>query len=411
MLDRQFQLVCCIALVGACTVALGESFMLKSGGQLDGELLNPKRDSTEPYQIKTVDGIRLSLARESVTRVVMKKDVEREYEKILPTMPDSADAHIKMADWCRVAGLRNQREHHLQQVLRLDSEHEDARRALGYVMLDGKWQKNDDYQQSLGYQRYQGQWRTKQEIEIVRAKEETEAAVIEWRRTMKMWRGWIGKKRDAEAFANFRAVRDPRAAPAFVEILVDKDMPQELRGLAAEVLAQLPGNPGESALVKLALEDPNDRIRDTCLDQLVRLNSRAAVFQCIAILKNEKSTNVMINRAGQALGRLENPVATPALIDTLVTTHEITVVPGSSSSGGLGQIAPSFGGGTDGGGGGLSAGGGKPVKQKIQVKNDSVLSALVALNPGVNFAFDTIQWKRWYAQKQEPGKVNLRRGS
>ena len=111
----------------------------------------------------------------------------------------------------------------------------------------------------------------------------------------------------------------------------------------------------------------------------------------------------MVNQAAWALGRLGDPSAIPALIDAVVTKHRFKVQTGSGPGGISGGFSPQ-------GGGGMQAGGGvKIIEQEFQ--NRQVLSALTALVPnGVNFAYDKLAWKNWYAQQQQiaPG-TNLRR--
>jgi hypothetical protein len=53
--------------------------------------------------------------------------------------------------------------------------------------------------------------------------------------------------------------------------------------------------------------------------------------------------------------------------------------------------------------------GGGPRIANRQVKNRSVLEALLALTDNVNFEFDQTKWRRWYAEKDVPADVNLRR--
>jgi hypothetical protein len=316
-----------------------------------------------------------------------------------------------MAEWCKEVGLRGPRERHLQEVILREPGHEAAHQALGHQRFDGKWQTPEAHMASQGYVKYHGAWRTKQDITLAKANEAVESKVIEWRQQIRIWRSWIGRKREQEGYANLRAIRDPNAAPTLIDLLDEKKQPRDLRALAVDVLAELPGHPGEQTLIKLAIFDADESIRDACLDHLVRHQSKSAVMQYIALLKHEQ--NLVVQRAAAALGRLNDPLAATALMEALVTIHEILISPGNGGQGGLGPIASTFGNSPSGGinpsGGGFSAGSAKPVKKKVPINNDAALKALTTLYPGTNFAFDKVAWKQWYVEKFEPPSVNLRR--
>jgi hypothetical protein len=395
---------CLILLTLAASPASAESFLLKSGGQIDGELLNPRRNAADPYEVKTAAGMRVSLARETVAKVVAVREAELEYERLLPKVAHTAAGHWEMAEWCREHGLRSQREQQLQLVVSLEPDHEQAHLALGHSKLGGKWQKQEDYMKSQGYVKHEGQWRTRQDVEIALAREEAEAEVIKWRKQIKnIWLGWIGKKREAEALTNLRQIRDPHAAPTLIEVLEQKGTSRELRMLIIDVLSELKGNPAEGTFVKLFMTDTDQGVRDACLDHLVRTKSKWAVHQYVAIIKDEKSQPPTINRAAVALGRLKDPIATPALIEALETKHVVVIQPGGSSAGGLGPITASPG------AGGLAAGAPKPIKKTLTSQNDQVLAALTTLHAGVNFNFNEDAWRDWYMETHEPAKLNLRR--
>jgi hypothetical protein len=332
---------------------------------------------------------------------VVTRDTEREYERLLPKVEETAAGHWEMAEWCREHGLRVQREQQLQLVLSLEPDHERAHLALGHSKLGGKWQKMEDYMQAQGYLKHDGQWRTRQDVEIALAREEFDAEVIKWRKQIKIWLGWIGKKRDAEAVANLRQIRDPHAAPTLIDTLDQKGTTRDLKLLIIDVLGDLKGNPAEGKFLKLYMNDADQGVRDACLDHLVRSKSKWAVHQFVGVIKDEKSQPATINRAAVALGRLKDPIATTALIDVLETKHIVVIQQGGGGGGGLGNINV--------GNGGLNAGAPKPIKQTVVSQNEQVLAALTTLHPGVNFNFNEDAWRDWYIEKHEPAKVNLRR--
>jgi hypothetical protein len=387
--------------------------LLKSGGRLEGEWNNPKRRPDDAYELTTAAGLKLTLPSDTVAKVFVKTDVEREYERHLPRMPQTAEGHWKMAEWCRETGLRTKRDFHLQEVLRLDSEHEGARLALGYQRYDGVWRTQDEQMKRLGYVRYQGRWLTPQDVALAQRSEAVDDAVVAWRQKLRLWKSWLGKKRDLEARQQLRAIDDPFAAAALLEVLEDEDASLELRLLVLEPLALLPGRPGESAIVRLAVHGDRSKLREKCIDVLVDYQSLLAVRRCVGWLDDEE--NATVNRAALVLAQLKHNEAVLPLIEALVTTHEFIEVPGSNNAGGLGPISSSFGrdnaGNTYGGGenGGMVFGSPRPRKVKRELQNESVLAALTATVGDTNFAFNEAAWRQWYTQKHEPVRLNLRR--
>ena len=124
--------------VAARGSAYADTFFLKSGGRIEGELVN--RSEIRPRQfIIATEGARITLAADQVERVTQKTDHRQRYEQLLAKMDDTADHHWKLAQWCLRKKLNKERQIHLQRVIELDLNHEKARRALGYQLYGGRW--------------------------------------------------------------------------------------------------------------------------------------------------------------------------------------------------------------------------------------------------------------------------------
>jgi hypothetical protein len=320
-------------------------------------------------------------------------------------MPDDLEGHWKMAEWCREKKLDEHRIEHLEKVIALDPDHEAARRALGYSKVDGGWRRVDEFMLARGYVRHRGAWRLPQEILIETQAAETELAQKEWRRRLKMWRGWIGAKRGNEAVANIQAIDDPLAAIALAELLLSEKN-RDIKLLYIEVLGRLPSLTAVGALIQASLDDADESIRDACLTKLSERGAPQAVAAYSKVLKGiggkeaiDVARRTQIDRAGEGLGRMKDPHSVKTLIDALVTKYKMLVTPGS------GNLGVSFGGS---GGGGLSAGN-KPQYISREEGNKTVLDALSVIT-GQNFGFDRERWKAWYAEDRTPDDVDLRRG-
>jgi hypothetical protein len=389
----------CLLSLAVSTTARADVFMLANGGRVEGKLLNPRESPRRVYLVQPTDGGSLTLARSSVSEVVAKPDLYRSYQTALPLMPDTEAAHWNMAEKCRKAGLDDERNFHLEQVLRHNSDHSEARYALGYSKLEGKWQKQDAWMAEQGYIRHRGAWKLPQELAIEQREKAHDDEIIEWKKRVKLWRSWVtkGRERSGEGAANLQAIRDPRASAAIAAMLKQEGDSRALKEMYVAVLSRFT-NDGSAigALTWAALHEQDRHVREKALEALADGGSPLPIQSFIQMLKDDK--NAMVHRAAIALSHMKNAnVSTLPLIDALITEHKRTV--------GGGGIQPTFG---SGGGGGLNIGS-EPKVIKEKVRNEPVLHALTALNPGVNFGFDQTAWKKWYVSQNIPQNVNLRR--
>ncbi len=379
-------------------------FLLANGGQIEGQLLNPDQQPRTRYEIEMPDGGRVTLASDQVRQVLTISEELGWYQQWLPKVPNTVEGHWTMAEQCRLRNLKGQREHHLQEILRLDPDHKEARYGLGYSRVGDQWVKTDQWMQDQGYIRYRGAWRIPQDVALEKAIEQFDKTEKDWLRKVKNWRTWVLKARgrEQEALEAIRAIDDPTAAAGLVEIVENEKDPRDLRLLCIDVLGDLQSPRAVAAFIRRALQDPDPNVRDACLDQLGRFGTVQAVRAFQALL--ESPDNNKVNRAAACLAALQDPEATLALINALITEHKFLV----KSGGNPGQLNLGFGSGP-GGGGGTFGVGGRPKIVKQDLHNESVLNALIAIWPGVSFGYDEEAWKAWLADQQTPDSLNLRR--
>ena len=127
-----FAVVVCFAVALAAARLPAEVFLLKSGGRIEAEQLNRERERGQPYQLKAADGVRLALAESAVLRVIVKSDLDKQYEALVEKLDNSVASHWNIAEWCLEVGLTEQRKRHLAAIIALEPNHEEARKALGY---------------------------------------------------------------------------------------------------------------------------------------------------------------------------------------------------------------------------------------------------------------------------------------
>jgi hypothetical protein len=377
---------------------VADDFQLTTGGRVTGDLLNPNQSPRTQYEIQTESG-RLVLEKQQVVRHVVKSTALKQYEQAVAKIENTVAAHWDMAQKCTQAELWPQRDHHLQQLIKLDPTHERARQMLGYVRINGRWEQTDVWMRQQGYIRYKKRWRIPQEVAAEIAVEKRNQEQIDLKTQIHRWRTAILKGRSgaSDATRELKGIVNPLATPILAELLQKKNEPRLLKMIYVEVLAKLGGGIAVDAMADRVMNDADERIQEVCLEQLAEWKSRRAIV--FFVLKLQSSNNGEINQAGFSLGQMGHPDAIVPLIEALTSKHKIQV-------GNPNQINAGF---SPGGNGGLGFGG-RPKIIEQEVLNKRVHGALLLLVPeGVNYGFNKAGWKNWYAQANTPRNVSLRR--
>ncbi|WP_254509847.1 HEAT repeat domain-containing protein [Anatilimnocola floriformis] len=393
-------------LCGAFTVALADPasslaldvFALESGGVVEGEWLNRDELPLTHYRVRTGAGLVVSLQLTQVRQASQQRPALAEYQRLLPTFADTAADQWKLAEWCKVQQLTAERNLHVARVLDLDEKHAGARRAMGYVLLDGKWVKHAETRRQDGYELYKGRWRTIQEIELLEISAKRELEEKEWLGKIRRWRRELDIMAKAREAAEYLSdIHDPVAIGPLVTVMKE-DKNRRIKMLFADVLAEMNNSAAERALVSISLSDADEEIFHYCLDKIVKANPPHIADGYIRALKD--TNNVTINRAGIALGRLGDRTAIAPLIAALVTTHTQTV--GSTGRGAGDTYSQSFSSSSNGTGGTNFRSNEGPKTYVYRVQNQHVLDGLAQLaGSGVNFGFNSQAWQFWYAQEKQ----------
>ncbi|HEX4148125.1 MAG TPA: hypothetical protein VHY20_04020, partial [Pirellulales bacterium] len=204
----------CVVLGFAASAARADTFVLASGGKVEGTLANPQESPREKYVIKVAAGGEITLARDQVKEIIRKRPAEVDYDKIRATYPDTVEGQWALAEWCREQHLSEARKVHLKRVLELDPDHAAARGALGYSKFDGQWKTQPEVMSERGYVDYKGRWRLPQEVEILEQQRKAELAEKTWISNLKRWREWLASGRSQEATKLIQDIRDPSAVAA-----------------------------------------------------------------------------------------------------------------------------------------------------------------------------------------------------
>lgn len=384
------------------SMARADVFLLHSGGQVEGEWLNQDEQPLIAYQVRTHQGIVVRLQATDVRESIRQTAEQQEYERLSRSAADTIEGQWKLAEWCRRNGLLNERKRHLLRILDHDSNHADARKALGFAFVEGKWVTQGEFRREEGYEHYKGRWRTAQEIEILEARAKHELAERDWlSRLRRLRQAMNDRNKTRSAVETIRGIKDPVAIRP-LNHMMSKEPLRDVKMLYADVLASIDTAESAQALVYASLNDPDEEIFYYCVDRLVQMKQHRVVDAYIDALRDPR--NETVNKAAVALGRLNERSAVSPLIDALITTH--TLVKPS-------QYAPdatavSFNHTT-----GTSMMKNDSAHVYItRIQNQHVLHTLSQLSGGSNFGFDQRAWRYWYAQEkraeQAAGQVERR---
>jgi hypothetical protein len=430
-MDRRFPSVALVAaalLIADFRPAGADLIKLKSGGEIRGVIERGAAGANrETVTIETLTGAIIVVEQRHIESNSIRSLAFEQYETRARKTPDTVDAHWKLAEWCLENGLRSQRETHLERVLELDPDHEEANRSLGRVQYQGEWMTRDEMMQAQGYVRHKGRYITPQELEIIEKTQAELDAEREWFPKVRRWAGWLtGRHEDRrrQGLSELRAIDDPSAVPALAKHLQD-DSNKQVRALYVSILEEMPGDRPVPALVTQSLQDVDAEIRYNARRAIGRDRYGLAMPLYVRELKNDY--NVIVRRAAAALQTVGDETIVPNLVDALTTTHRYRVrVPEPGGNVGFGTD------GTFAGGAGqvvlppelqamLNSGQfvhgavinlpNTPRRTRVvtvnyEHKNREVLEALQRLT-GESFGFEKRAWRVWWAaRKQELGNVD-----
>ena len=374
--------------------------LLKEGGTLEGELLNPNEINRKSYKVRTAEGIEISLDARHVERVQQReREALIEYKREAPLTENTLETHLYWARWCHEQQLQEQARLHWQQILELDPDHGDARRILGYTETASGWVSLRDTNESRGFILERGHWKTRYEIEVANLLEHQTQTKQQWQRTIR-----VLLRRLPQTEAELLAIRDPAAIEPIAEILQDRRNPQNphARLILLRTLMQIP----DVRALRVAVEwttrpEESEEVRKLCIEELQRRASEQPEIRAImtavyrgALLSKDVDGGT-IRLTAEALGNIGGHEAIPELIEILMVSVTQTIMPE--------QQGYSFGGGSTG----FSAGA-KPITHTFRVENQSVLTALRKLT-GVDFGFNQSAWRNWYRESHRSPPMNLRR--
>ncbi|MDB4637643.1 MAG: hypothetical protein P8M30_12785 [Planctomycetaceae bacterium] len=402
---------------------------LKNGGEIRGTMDRQKasRENT-PLDIVSLSGIQMRIAREDVEFFVFRSSRVEEYETRERQAFDSAEDHWDLVMWCVRNQLEKQKQHHLEQVVRLSPNHERARKMLDHVKHRGDWMPQEEMMSRKGYVKHQNRYITMQEMALISAKEEQQEVNQEWFDQMKRWKAALYSKTQDDsqaALTELQALRDPDAVPALVKIFAFHP-DQAARVLMLDILDAIDAPDAKAAIARQALFDDSSQLRNQALGFIP--NSYRFQANQLYLEHLSHSDNKIVNRAARGLEEIGTEESIPHLVDALITSHTyivqvpyregVTFAANGSNNGQLGSgVLPAeiellartgqlpFGVQINEPLGIPSQAGvkWKPVKVHRNLKNSTVLATLTKLTEE-DFGYDQRSWRLWMAAQKNHGR-------
>lgn len=141
-------------------LAGADRIWLTNGNYLDGE----SRDlGNGEIEIRSSIGA-LTVPKSRVARIESFQSYEEIVAETLSRLaPDDVTGRYELAQWLREEGAETLARRLLEQVIALDPDHAEARRALGYQLYDGRWLTPEELHALRGEVLFRGEWMTPEE--------------------------------------------------------------------------------------------------------------------------------------------------------------------------------------------------------------------------------------------------------
>ena len=385
----------------ASATAQAEIVKLTTGGEIYGDLINQDESPRIRYVIRPYVGGEITLPASQVVSIVVQRPVEEEYHRRLVEHGDSVQDHWEMAEWCRANTLTEKQQLHLERVLQLDSDHADARRALGYERVGNKWMTRDEKMKARGYVKYNGRWMLPQKVHLEEKKRKEKQIDKEWHGKIKRYHSWLVGNKGVIAKESLLGITDPHATKALAHYY-GKSRSRQQQEIYASALANVGTEQALKILAEATLKNSDEDFREHCFELLEEHKPKSAVAFYVKALQDKD--NQRVNRAARGLQYVGNASVIGPLIDALITEHRSKE--GGSSPG---AVSTSFGGVVGGPQSSSFSSGGAAKIVIRRYQNKQVNQALYEIT-GKDFHFDQSAWRGWYAsQKPEAPKINSRR--
>jgi len=139
---------------------------LKSGGRFSGRILE---QNAEKVVVDFGDG-KVSLPMNEVEEIARGSSPLDEFDARASKLePQDVNGWRSLALWASTKGLAAQSRAAYKRVLALAPDDKEAREALGFVQVDGRWLTEEESYRARGFVKYDGEWLTPAEVQLAQS--------------------------------------------------------------------------------------------------------------------------------------------------------------------------------------------------------------------------------------------------
>jgi len=145
---------------------LADVVYLKGGGKFTGRIVE---QTAERMVIDVGDGT-VGFSMDRVEEIVKGPSPLDEYDTRASKLgPQDVDGWRSLAQWASMKGLSAQARAAYKRVLALAPDDKEAREALGFVQVDGRWLTEEESYRARGFVKYDGEWLTPAEVQLAQS--------------------------------------------------------------------------------------------------------------------------------------------------------------------------------------------------------------------------------------------------
>jgi hypothetical protein len=313
--------------------------------------------------------------------------------------PDDAAGRYALALWCKERGLGAEWRELLNETIKVDPDHVQARRDLGFVKDQGQWIQEDDLRRKLGQEKVDGRWMPAAEAKRARRSGEVRKLLV--RVSLNLSKNGPRGEQAQKELDGLLSDDPVLVAPLVEERLGEHDA--GVRLAMVELLGKLKVKSTAPKLIELVFGDEDRAVREAAAVALWATGDVAGRTQVVQSLYHQKQT--VRDLAADALKAANDPETFPYLVEALYLRGLKTVadVEPGVSRGGFGTVraqgvfggynAPSM----------VSAGEVPTTVVETFLYSHKVLNALKKIT-GRDFDFSKHDWWKWW---EKEGRAKL----
>ena len=188
-----------------------DEVFLKGAGSISGRIV----EQTETMVTVDIGGGVMGVPLSRVERIVKARSPLDDYDDRAAKLgPQDTAGWRDLGRWASQQGLTTQSRQAYEKVIALSPDDAEAREALGFVRLDGRWVTEEEGYRARGYVKYEGEWMTaaeaKQNATAEQARQEAEDRARDAETQKMLAENRAAKAAEEAAYEKAKADREAR---------------------------------------------------------------------------------------------------------------------------------------------------------------------------------------------------------